>query len=81
MKPAKSTFKIGDFVRSDTQNIFIGIIVDKNERQGFEVVWDDGDVTTNEGGHSMFHYEMKPSDWTLELYEAFSDIICPRQND
>tara|TARA_R110002124_G_scaffold280241_2_gene453415 strand:+ start:12725 stop:12946 length:222 start_codon:yes stop_codon:yes gene_type:complete len=71
------TFKIGDFVRSDTDDIFIGIIVDKNERQGFEVAWDDGDFTYNEGDHSMFHHEMKPRDWTSYLYEAFSDFFCP----
>lgn len=77
MGAAMDTFKIGDFVRSDTDDIFIGIIVDKNERQGFEVAWDDGDFTYNEGDHSMFHHEMKPRDWTSYLYEAFSDFFCP----
>lgn len=71
------TFKIGDFVRSDTSEVFIGIIVDKNERQGFEVAWNDGDFTYNEGGHSMFHHKMNPSDWTNYLYKAFSDFFCP----
>ena len=71
-------FKIGDFVRSDTDDIFIGIIVGKAEEEDrFEVAWNDGDCTSNEGDHSMFHHEISPSDWTTYLYEAFSDIICP----
>ena len=71
-----NNFKIGDFVRSDTDDVFIGIITGENYK-GFEVAWNDGDFTYNEGEHSMFHYEIKPSDWTPALYEAFSDIICP----
>ena len=71
------TFKIGDFVRSDTSDVFIGIIVDDNELGYFQVAWDDGDFTHSEGGHSMFHHDMKPSDWTPYLYKAFSDIFCP----
>ena len=72
------TFKIGDFVRSDTDDIFIGIIVNKAEEEDrFEVAWDDGDFTHSEGGHSMFHHDMKPSDWTPYLYKAFSDFFCP----
>ena len=71
------TFKIGDFVRSDTSDVFIGIIVDDNELGYFQVAWDDGDFTHSEGGHSMFHHDMKPSDWTPYLYKAFSDSFCP----
>ena len=71
------TFKIGDFVRSDTSDVFIGIIVDDNELGYFQVAWDDGDFTHSEGGHSMFHNKMKPSDWTNYLYKAFSDFFCP----
>ena len=70
-------FKIGDFVRSDTDDVFIGLIVDDNGLGKFQVAWDDGDFTYSEGNHSMFHHEMKPSDWTHYLYEAFSDIFCP----
>ena len=69
-------FKIGDFVRSDTDSVYIGIIYDENIN-GFEVAWNDGDYTLNEGDHSMFHHEISPSDWTDYLYEAFSDIFCP----
>ena len=72
-----SDFKIGDFVRSDTSDVFIGIIVDDNELGYFQVAWDDGDFTHSEGGHSMFHHKMKPSDWTNYLYKAFSDFFCP----
>ena len=71
-----SNFKIGDFVRSDTSDVFIGLIVDENY-QGFEVAWDDGDFTYNENAGTMFHHEMKPSDWTDYLYKAFSDFFCP----
>ena len=71
-----NNFKIGDFVRSDTDDVFIGIIIDENY-QGFEVAWDDGDFTYNENGETMFHHEMKPSDWTPFLYKAFSDFFCP----
>jgi len=69
-------FKIGDFVRSDTSDVFIGIIIDEN-CQGYEVAWNDGDYTYSEHDTSMFHHEMKPSDWTPYLYKAFSDIFCP----
>jgi len=69
-------FKIGDFVRSDTSDIFIGLIVNENHK-GFVVAWDDGDFTHAETARTMFHYEIQPSDWTPELYKAFSDIICP----
>ena len=72
-----TTFKIGDFVRSDTDDVFIGLIVDYNELGGFQVAWDDGDFTYSEGDHSMFHHEIKPSDWTPKLYKAFSDFFCP----
>jgi len=71
-----SDFKIGDFVRSDTDNGFIGIIVGES-LDGFEVAWHDGDFTCGETEKSMFHHEIKPSDWTSYLYKAFSDIICP----
>ena len=71
------TFKIGDFVRSDTDEAFIGIIINDREDGYFEVAWNDGDYTSNEGDHSMFHHEIKPSDWTDYLYKAFSDIFCP----
>tara|TARA_B100000686_G_scaffold351347_1_gene449904 strand:- start:2076 stop:2294 length:219 start_codon:yes stop_codon:yes gene_type:complete len=71
-------FKIGDFVRSDTDAVFIGIIIDKNETcDCFEVAWHDGDFTYNEDEKSMFHHVMKPSDWTPYLYKAFSDFFCP----
>ena len=72
-----SDFKVGDFVRSDTDDVFIGIIYDDNELGYFQVAWNDGDFTHREGDHSMFHHKMKPSDWTHYLYEAFSDIFCP----
>ena len=72
-----TTFKIGDFVRSDTDDVYIGIIVDHNELGKFHVAWDDGDFTYSECGRSMFHHEMKPSDWTPYLYKAFSDFFCP----
>jgi hypothetical protein len=72
------TFKIGDFVRSDTDDVFIGIIVNGTEEEDrFEVAWDDGDFTSSEGDHSMFHHEMTPSDWTPYLYKAFTDFFCP----
>tara|TARA_R110000851_G_scaffold153338_1_gene295316 strand:+ start:265 stop:486 length:222 start_codon:yes stop_codon:yes gene_type:complete len=72
-----TTFKIGDFVRSDTSDVFIGIIIDVNELGGFHVAWDDGDFTYSEGFRTMFHHDMKPSDWTNYLYKAFSDFFCP----
>ena len=72
-----TTFKIGDFVRSDTDDVYIGIIVDQNELGRFHVAWNDGDHTYSEGDHSMFHHEIKPSDWTDYLYKAFSDFFCP----
>ena len=56
-----TTFKIGDFVRSDTDDVFIGIIIDETY-QGFEVAWHDGDFTYHENAGTMFHHEMKPSD-------------------
>ena len=72
------TFKIGDFVKSHTDHVFIGIIVDEGEKEGqFEVAWDDGDFTYNECENSMSPCEMKPSNWTNYLYEAFSDFLCP----
>ena len=71
-----NNFKIGDFVKSDTDDLFIGLIVDENYK-GFEVAWDDGDFTYGENKNTMFHYEMKPSDWTPALYKAFSDFFCP----
>jgi len=70
-------FKIGDFVRSDTDDVFIGLVVGMTEAGKFHVVWHDGDHTQGECYRSMFHYEIKPSDWTPALYKAFSDIICP----
>ena len=69
-------FKIGDFVRSDTDDVFIGIIVSENYN-GFSVAWHDGDFTYGECEKSMLHYEIKPSDWTPYLYKAFSDFFCP----
>jgi len=73
-----NNFKIGDFVRSDTDDVFIGIVVDyDDDREMFQVAWNDGDFTCSETWKSMFHYEIKPSDWTPALYKAFSDIICP----
>ena len=69
-------FKIGDFVRSDTDDVFIGIIVSENYN-GFGVAWHDGDFTYGECEKSMLHYEIKPSDWTPALYNAFSDFFCP----
>ena len=70
-------FKIGDFVKSDTDDVFIGLIVDDNGLGKFEVAWHDGDFTYSECGRSMFHYEIQPRDWTPELYKAFSDFLCP----
>ena len=71
-------FKAGDFVRSNTDDVFIGIIIVEAEREGeFEVAWHDGDFTYSENERTMFHHEIKPSDWTHYLYKAFSDIICP----
>ena len=72
-----SDFKIGDFVRSDTNDVFIGLIVDHNGLDKFHVAWDDGDFTYSENELTMFPYEIQPSDWTPFLYKAFSDIICP----
>ena len=69
-------FKIGDFVRSDTDSPFIGLIVDESYK-GWEVSWHDGDFTYGECEKTMFHYEIKPSDWTPALYKAFSDFFCP----
>ena len=71
-----SNFKIGDFVKSDTDDVFIGLIVDESY-QGWEVAWHDGDYTYGECEKSMSLYEIKPSDWTSELYKAFSDFFCP----
>ena len=70
-------FKIGDFVRSDTDDVFIGIVVGDNEFGHFHVAWHDGDTTYGECEKSMSPYDIKPSDWTPALYKAFSDIICP----
>ena len=70
-------FKIGDFVRSDTMDVFIGLIVGENELGKFHVAWCDGDHTFSEGAQTMFHHEMKPNDWTPYLYKAFSDFLCP----
>ena len=71
-----NNFKIGDFVRSDTDTLYVGIIVDKT-KHGFEVAWHDGDLTFHETHRSMSLYEIQPSDWTPELYKAFSDFFCP----
>jgi len=71
-----NNFKIGDFVRSDTDDVFIGVIVNESYK-GWEVAWNDGDITYGESYKSMSLYEIKPSDWTPALYKAFSDIICP----
>ena len=76
MEATMNNFKIGDFVRSDTDDVFIGVIVNESY-QGWKVAWKDGDTTYGESHKSMFHYEMKPNDWTPYLYKAFSDIICP----
>ena len=70
-------FKIGDFVRSDTDDVYIGLITGKNETGKFHVAWNDGDHTFSECEKSMFHHEIKPSDWTPYLYKAFSDFLCP----
>ena len=70
-------FKIGDFVRSDTDDVFIGLVVGMTETGKFEVAWNDGDYTRGECYRSMSLYEMQPNDWTPYLYEVFSDIICP----
>ena len=72
-----SDFKIGDFVRSDTSEVFIGIIIDQGEEGRFEVAWHDGDYTYGENERTMFHHEMKPTHWTDYLYKAFSDFFCP----
>ena len=72
-----NNFKIGDFVKSQTDDPFIGIIVDDNGLGKFQVAWHDGDFTYSEDHRSMFHYEIKPSDWTPALYKAFSDFFCP----
>ena len=73
-----TTFKIGDFVKSHTDDVFVGIIVDEGREEGkFEVAWDDGDFTYNECENHMSPYEIKPSDWTPYLYKAFSDFFCP----
>jgi len=72
-----TTFKIGDFVRSHTDDVFIGIVIEDNELGNFHVAWHDGDLTYSENCHSMDLYEIQPSDWTYYLYKAFSDIICP----
>ncbi len=34
-------FKIGDFVRSDADDLFVGIVVGENETGKFEVAWND----------------------------------------
>ena len=70
-------FKIGDFVRSDTDDVYIGLITGKNETGKFHVAWNDGDHTYSECEKSMFHHEITPSDWTPYLYKAFSDFLCP----
>ena len=72
-----SNFKIGDFVRSDTDDPYIGIIIGDNELGHFHVAWHDGDITYGESHKSMYLYQIKPSDWTPYLYKVFSDIICP----
>ncbi len=72
-----SNFKIGDFVKSDTDDVFIGIIMSVNETGKFHVAWNDGDHTFSECYRSMSPHEIQPSDWTPYLYQAFSDIICP----
>ena len=72
-----NNFKIGDFVKSDTDDVFIGIIMGENETGKFEVAWHDGDYTHGECCRSMSHYEIQPSDWTPALYKAFSDFFCP----
>ena len=71
-----NNFKIGDFVRSDTSDVFIGLIVNGGE-EAWCVAWDDGDITYSENELTMFLHEMKPSDWTPALYKAFSDFFCP----
>ena len=72
-----NNFKIGDFVRSDTDDVYIGIIIGDNEHGHFHVAWNDGDTTYGESHKSMYLYQIQPSDWTPALYKAFSDIICP----
>lgn len=70
-------FKIGDFVKSDTDDVFIGVIIGENETGKFEVAWHDGDHTYSECEKSMLLHEIQPSDWTTYLYKAFSDFFCP----
>ena len=70
-------FEIGDFVKSDADDLFVGVIIGVNETGKFEVAWHDGDYTYGECYRSMSPYEIKPNDWTPYLYQAFSDIICP----
>ena len=72
-----NNFKIGDFVRSDTDDVYIGLITGRNETGKFVVAWNDGDYTYSECERSMFLHEIKPSDWTPYLYKAFSDFFCP----
>ena len=76
LEVSMSSFKIGDFVRSDTDKFFVGIILNKSYK-GWEVAWHDGDFTYGECEKTMYLYDIQPSDWTPELYQAFSDIICP----
>ena len=45
-------FKIGDFVKSHTDDVFIGLIVDEG-LNGFEVAWHDGDFTYSETEKSI----------------------------
>ena len=70
-------FKIGDFVISDTDDVFIGRVVGQSVTGKFEVAWHDGDYTRGECYRSMSPYEIKSSDWTPFLYKAFSDFFCP----
>ena len=71
-------FKIGDFVKSDADDLFVGIVIGENDHTGkFEVAWNDGDYTYSECYRSMSPYEIQPNDWTPYLYKAFSDFFCP----
>ena len=81
-----TTFKRGDFVMSE-DNISIGIVDIGNDGCLFDcedncsVFWADGDHTTTENYESMFHYQLKPENWTLALIRVYVDKICPRQDD
>ena len=75
-----TTFKMGDLVK-DSSGMFIGVVCGDGQeyenRQTWEVYWNDGDTTYYEDKDSMSHHKINPYQWTPRLITKYMDIICP----